>query len=196
MSLILASSSPFRAALLTKLGIEFEIISPDIDETKKPHESAQQLVHRLAQEKAHKVATIQQKKDALIIASDQVATLNGQILGKPANHQQAVIQLTQSSANTVVFFSSLALLNTNTDKIQTITEPFKVVFKTLTSSQIEFYLQTEKPYNCAGSFKSEGLGIALLESLEGNDPNTLIGLPLIALIKMLKNEGIDILASP
>lgn len=191
MSLILASSSPFRKEILTKLGLAFAVCPAHIDESQKSNETPQQLVYRLAEAKARKVA---KSKNGLIIASDQIAVLNGQVLHKPHNHKNAFEQLQQSSANTVIFLTSLALLNTNTDTIQIIVEPFKVIFKALTAAQIENYLQTEKPYNCAGSFKSEALGIALFERLEGNDPNSLIGLPLIQLVKMLKNEGIDVLA--
>ena len=191
MSIILASSSPFRKQLLAKLGLEFSVQVPDIDESPQAGETAEQLVWRLAQQKAQKVAKTHQ---GLIIACDQVAVLDGEILSKPHTHKNAIKQLRQSSGNSLTFLSSLTLLNTNTDNIQTIVEPFKVVFKTLSLEQIDGYLQKEKPYNCAGSFKSEGLGIGLFERLEGDDPNALIGLPLIQLIKMLKYEGIDVLS--
>lgn len=196
MSLILASSSPFRKELLSKLGLEFSTHTPDIDESRVDSETPEQLVYRLSQEKAAEVAKTQ---SGLIIASDQVATLGSgtqtddKILSKPHTHENATKQLQQSSGNTVTFVTSLTLLNTNSGNIQTIVEPFKVVFKTLTAKQIDNYLKKEQPYNCAGSFKSEALGISLFERLEGNDPNTLIGLPLIQLIKMLENEGVDIL---
>jgi len=198
VSLILASSSPFRKELLAKLGLEFSVHAPDIDESQQVGETPKQLVYRLAQEKAHEVAKTQ---SGLIIASDQVATLSSgthaddAILTKPHNHENAVRQLQQSSGNTVTFLTSLSLLNTNTGNIQTIVESFKVVFRTLSAEQIDNYLKKEQPYNCAGSFKSEALGISLFERLEGDDPNTLVGLPLIQLIKMLENEGVDILAN-
>jgi MAF protein len=198
VSLILASSSPFRKELLAKLGLEFSVHAPDIDESQQVGETPKQLVYRLAQEKAHEVAKTQ---SGLIIASDQVATLSSgthaddAILTKPHNHENAVRQLQQSSGNTVTFLTSLSLLNTNTGNIQTIVETFKVVFRTLSAEQIDNYLKKEQPYNCAGSFKSEALGISLFERLEGDDPNTLVGLPLIQLIKMLENEGVDILAN-
>jgi MAF protein len=198
VSLILASSSPFRKELLTKLGLEFSTHAPDINESQQPGETPEQLVHRLSQEKAREVA---KTKSGLIIASDQVATLAGgmnskdKILTKPLTHENAFKQLQQSSGNTVTFLTGLTLLNTNTGNIQTIVETFKVVFKTLTNTQINHYLKKEQPYNCAGSFKSEALGIGLFERLEGDDPNALIGLPLIQLIKMLENEGVDILTS-
>jgi MAF protein len=194
--LILASSSPFRRELLTKLGISFSTKSPNIDESRLENESPEQLVYRLSQEKAFEIAKFEK---GLIIASDQVATIgdgkksSDEILSKPHTHTNAVNQLKQSSGKTVTFLTSLTLLNTNTNNIQTIVETFKVVFRKLSTQQIENYLTKESPYNCAGSFKSEGLGVSLFANLEGNDPNTLIGLPLIQLVKMLGNEGIDVL---
>jgi MAF protein len=198
VSLILASSSPFRKELLTKLGLDFSTHAPDIDESRKDGETPEQLVYRLAEEKAAEVAKTQ---SGLIIASDQVATLGSgtqvddKILTKPHTHENAIKQLQQSSGNTVTFVTSLTLLNTNTGNIQTVIENFKVIFRVLSAEQIDNYLKKERPYNCAGSFKSEALGISLFERLEGNDPNTLIGLPLIQLIKMLEHEGVDILAN-
>jgi len=198
VALILASSSPFRQTLLSKLGLEFSVQSPDIDESRKLGESPEQLVYRLAQDKAQEVAKSQH---GLIIASDQVATLQDGlgaqdvVLGKPHTHENAIKQLSACSGNVVTFVTSLCLLNTNSGNIQTIVETYKVIFKTLKPEQIENYLKKEQPYNCAGSFKSEGLGISLFTSLEGKDPNTLIGLPLIQLIKLLENEGIDILSA-
>jgi MAF protein len=198
VSLILASSSPFRKELLTKLGLDFSTHAPDIDESRKDGETPEQLVYRLAVEKAAEVAKTQ---SGLIIASDQVATLGSgtqvddKILTKPHTHENAIKQLQQSSGNTVTFVTSLTLLNTSTGNIQTVIENFKVIFRVLSAEQIDNYLKKERPYNCAGSFKSEALGISLFERLEGNDPNTLIGLPLIQLIKMLEHEGVDILAN-
>lgn len=198
VSLILASSSPFRKELLEKLGLSFATHSPEIDESRNPGETPEQLVFRLAQDKAHAVAKFHQ---GLIIASDQVATLqdgqgaNDHVLGKPHTHENAVEQLSECSGRTVTFVTSLCLLNTNNSNIQTVVEKFKVTFRTLSLQQIESYLKKEQPYNCAGSFKSEGLGISLFSRLEGNDPNTLIGLPLIQLIKLLDNEDIDVLSS-
>jgi len=196
VSLILASSSPFRKELLTKLGLEFSTHAPDIDESRHDGETPEKLVYRLSQKKATEVAKTQ---SGLIIASDQVATMGSgtqaddEILTKPHTHENAIKQLQKSSGNTVTFVTSLTLLNTDTDKIKTIVESYKVVFKVLNDKQIDNYLKKEQPYNCAGSFKSEALGICLFERLEGDDPNTLIGLPLIQLIKMLENEGVDIL---
>ena len=196
VSLILASSSPFRKAVLSKLGLHFDSVSPHIDESRKANETPIQLVYRLAGEKA---AEVGKQHTGLIIASDQVATLgdgtraDDLIFGKPHTHANAVKQLEQSSGNTLTFVTSLTLLNTHTNNSQTIVEQFKVVFKPLSAAQIEQYLKKDKPYHCAGSFKSEALGISLVERLEGHDPNTLIGLPLIQLIKMLEREGVDVL---
>ncbi|NQY26174.1 MAG: septum formation inhibitor Maf [Piscirickettsiaceae bacterium] len=189
--LILGSSSPFRAELLLKLGLPFITASPDIDESTLNNEQAEQLVQRLSEQKALKIA--ESYSDALIIGSDQVAILDGEILGKPGNHENAVKQLTAASGKTVHFLTGLALLNSKTGNMQSLVEPFDVSFKILSSAQIEYYLNTEQPYQCAGSFKSEGFGISLFSTLHGDDPNTLIGLPLIKLINLLANEGIDVL---
>jgi MAF protein len=190
--LILASSSPFRRELLSRLGIEFSSVSPNIDESTIAGEPADKLVIRLAQAKAREVA--KQHPDALIIGSDQVAVVDGKILGKPENHQQATEQLMFASGKRVSFLTGLCLLNSDTGESQVCCEPFHVIFRVLQRQEIENYLLKEKPYNCAGSFKSEGLGISLFERLEGDDPNALIGLPLIRLIAMLRKEGVDILA--
>ncbi len=191
LSLILASSSPYRAELLAKLGLGFISVSPDIDETPLPDEAPDTLVARLAKAKAEAVASTH--PHALIIASDQVAVLNDTILGKPGNHQNAFQQLKSASGNKVTFLTSLALMNSDRQRIQLAVIPFNVYFKPLTPSQIENYLNAEQPYQCAGAFKSEGLGISLFEKLEGDDPNTLIGLPLIQLIKMLEREKVNII---
>ncbi len=191
LPLILGSSSPFRAELLAKLMLPFETISPDIDETPLIDETAPQLVLRLATEKARAVAD--QHPKALIIGSDQVAVCQGNILGKPGDHDTAVKQLQAASGKTVFFLTGLALYNSNTDSMQSVVEPFAVHFRDLNLGQIEGYLRKEQPYQCAGSFKSEGLGISLFEALQGDDPNSLVGLPLIQLITMLENEGIDVL---
>lgn len=189
--LILGSSSPFRAEILTKLGLPFITASPDIDENALTGEQAEQLVQRLSEQKAYKIA--ESYPNALIIGSDQVAVLDGAILGKPGNHDNAVKQLTAASGKTVKFLTGLALLNSQTGRIQSVVETFEVGFKTLSASQIDFYLRQEQPYQCAGSFKSEGFGISLFSKLHGNDPNSLIGLPLIRLISLLEAEGIDVL---
>ncbi len=190
--LILGSSSPFRAELLTKLGLEFITASPDINEDGLEGEQAIQLVQRLAEQKARKIA--EAHPNALIIGSDQVAVLDGQILGKPGNHQNAMKQLSAASGKAVNFLTGLALYNSQTKRMQSLVEPFEVSFKQLSEQQIDFYLKQEQPYQCAGSFKSEGFGISLFSKLNGDDPNSLIGLPLIRLIDMLNVEGIDVLS--
>lgn len=190
-NLILASSSPFRRQILDKLNVEYSCISPDIDESSLPGELPAELVNRLAVSKALKVADT--VSNGLIIGSDQIAVLGNEILGKPHTHQNAVNQLKKLSGHTVTFLTGLALVNATTGKIQSEVVPFNVVFRQLTETMIENYLQAEKPYNCAGSFKSEALGIVLFEKLEGDDPNTLIGLPLIRLVKMLEHEALNIL---
>jgi MAF protein len=189
--LVLGSSSPFRKALLEKLNLSFDCDSPDIDETPLKDEHPKDMVARLAKEKANAIAT--RHPQAIIIASDQCATLDGKIIGKPGDHESAVQQLTAASGRAVTFYTSLCVYNAGTNQYQEIVEPYYVYFRTLTESQIENYLVKEQPYNCAGSFKSEGLGISLFERLEGNDPNTLIGLPLIQLIKMLEKHHINVI---
>ena len=196
MSLILASSSPFRKAILEKLRIDFKTASPDINESRENGESPFNLVNRLSKEKALEVA---KSHSGLIIASDQVATLgNGnneddEIFSKPGSHENAFLQLKKSSGKTITFLTGLALLNTETLKIQTHVELFKVTFKQLSDNQILSYLNKEDVLNCAGSFKSEGLGIALFSNMKGNDPSSLIGLPTIQLVKMLAKENFHIL---
>ena len=189
-NLVLASTSPFRQQILRKLNIEFIVDAPQVDESPLPQESPEALVKRLSEAKAKNVA--QRHENALIIGSDQVAVLNQQILGKPGNHENAVNQLRAASGQQVTFLTGLCLYNSATGRTQTKCVPFTVHFRQLTNDQIERYLLLEQPYNCAGSFKSEGLGISLFEKLEGDDPNTLIGLPLIELIRMLYSEGIEV----
>jgi len=184
--ILLASSSYYRQTLLQRLGLPFISASPDIDETPLTGEEPEQLALRLAREKAR--ALTHQYPGHWIIGSDQVACLpDGTLLGKPGNHERAVQQLARSSGQDVTFLTGLALLDADTGALQTRCEPFRVRFRTLTTEEIEHYLAREQPYDCAGSFKMEGLGIALFESLEGRDPNSLVGLPLIALIDMLRN---------
>ena len=196
MSLILASSSPFRKAILEKLGVSFITVSPDIDETRKTMETPYDLVYRLAEEKAQKVA---KTHSGLIIASDQVATLDSgnekgdEILNKPLTHENAFAQLQKSSGRTVTFLTSIALLNTETGILQNHVEFFRVFFKSLSDHHILSYLEKEDVLNCAGSFKSEGLGATLINRMEGNDPKSLIGLPTIQLPKMLAKENVHIL---
>ena len=196
MSLILASSSPFRKVILEKLGVSFITVSPNIDETRKTLETPFNLVYRLAEEKAKEVA---KTHSGLIIASDQVATLDSgneegdEILNKPLTHQNAYAQLQKSSGRTVTFLTSIALLNTETGILQNHVEFFTVFFKSLSDNHILSYLEKEDVLNCAGSFKSEGLGVTLFNRMEGNDPNSLIGLPTIQLTNMLAKENVHIL---
>ena len=190
-TLILASSSEYRRELLLKLQIPFSGISPHVDETalngEKPHETAL----RLAQVKARKVGS--DYPHALVIGCDQVATLDGEQLGKPLNHANATKQLQKMRGREVTFHSALCLFNAATGNMQALVVPYMVRFRQLTDEQIENYLVKEQPYHCAGSAKSEGLGIALIERMLGEDPNALIGLPLIKLITMLQNEGVHII---
>ena len=191
MDIILSSTSPFRKALLERLQINFSCESPNIDETPLENETVENMVVRLAIAKAQKVSN--KYDNALIIGSDQSAVLNGEKLSKPGNFDNAFAQLSKASGQKITFQTGLCLLNAKTGNIQTACIPYTVVFKTLTASMIENYLRKEEPYNCAGSFKSEALGIALFERFEGDDPNALIGLPLIQLVNFLNNEGISIL---
>jgi len=196
VSLILASSSPFRKAILDRLGVSFITVSPNIDETRKTAETPYDLVYRLAEEKAKEVA---KTHSGLIIASDQIATLESgmeegdEILNKPLTHQNAFAQLKKSSGKNVTFLTSIALLNTETGILQNHVEFFRVVFKSLSDNDILSYIENEDVLNCAGSFKSEGLGVTLLNRMEGKDPNSLIGLPTIQLINMLTKENVHIL---
>ena len=195
MKLVLASTSPFRKELLQRLGIDFSCASPNVDETPVKGESIEELVTRLSELKASAIASDygNDPEGALIIGSDQSAVLNGEPLSKPGNFENAVKQLTAASGQRIVFQTGLCLINTLTGHKQSVCEPYTVIFKELSQQTIEHYLKKEEPYNCAGSFKSEGLGIALFEKFEGEDPNSLIGLPLIKLIAMLKQEGVDVL---
>lgn len=189
--IILASSSPYRRALLARLGLPFETVSPDVDESARGDESPQELVERLAVDKAMVVAA--NAPDALVIGSDQVAVHDGEIVGKPRDHAHAVRQLRQASGTAVTLYTGLALVHSDSRRVQSEVVPYRVVFRPLNDEQIERYLTKEQPYDCAGSVKSEGLGIALLERFEGDDPNTLIGLPLIRLVRMLEREGVAVL---
>ena len=187
--LILASSSPYRRELLDRLGLDYSTVSPDIDESALPGETPAVLVERLAEQKARAVG---ESHPGLIIGSDQVATVDDEILGKPGNHERAVAQLTRLSGRQVTFHTGLCLLDTVHHEAQVDVVPFTVQFRSLDAGQIERYLRTEQPYNCAGSFKSEGLGITLFEKMSGDDPTALIGLPLIRLTGMLGNAGVDL----
>ncbi len=190
-TIILASSSEYRRQLLQKLLIPFNSISPKIDETALDGERPHQTALRLAQEKAQKIGA--EYPHALVIGCDQVVTLDGIELGKPMNHQNATKQLQMMRGREVTFHSALCLYNAATGNMQAEVVPYLVRFRQLTDAQIENYLNKEQPYQCAGSAKSEGLGIALMERMIGEDPNALIGLPLIKLITMLQNEGVDVI---
>ncbi len=187
-TLILASSSPFRRELLTRLRIPFDAVNPDVDETPRPAESPTALVERLAIAKARAVAA--NYPAALIVGSDQLAVYNGTAVGKPHRYEEAVEQLRAASGRKVMLYTGLALLNAATGRLQSEVVPYGVQFRQLTDAQIDSYLRKEQPFGCAGSVKSEGLGIALLERFEGDDPTALIGLPLIRLVRMLENEGV------
>ena len=189
-SLILASSSPFRKELLTRLGVEFDCISPEIDESRHENELPIDYVQRLAIEKAAKIGNIHQ--DSLIIGSDQCSVNNGEILGKPRDHQQAIEQLSQSSGKTVEFITGVSVFQPQSGWHYEWTESFFVEFRALTPDEIDRYLQAEQPYQCAGSFKSEKLGISLCQSMRGDDPTALIGLPLIRLAQCLRDFGLQI----
>lgn len=188
--LVLASTSAYRKALLRRLGLPFEAASPGIDESPLPGEDARQTSQRLSLEKARAVAA--QHPDGLIIGSDQVALLGGQQLGKPLNHDNAVRQLRAMRGRCVVFYTALTLLNARTGGAQTTVAENRVCFRNYTDDEIESYLRKEQPYDCAGSAKSEGLGIILISRMEGDDPNALVGLPLIELVTMLRNEGVQL----
>ncbi|AJJ12522.1 septum formation protein Maf [Yersinia rohdei] len=187
--LVLASTSSYRRALLEKLQLPFITAAPQTDETPLPAETASVLVQRLALAKA--TALTARYPQHLIIGSDQVCVINGKIVGKPHNQENAIKQLEQASGQCVTFYTGLALINTATNSQNCLCETFDVYFRSLNSAEIEGYLTREQPWNCAGSFKSEGLGITLFDRLSGRDPNTLVGLPLIALTQMLIEQGIN-----
>jgi septum formation protein len=187
MRLVLASTSPYRRELLARLGLPFAVMAPNVDETPHDGEPPETLVTRLAEAKAAAVAA--QCVDALIIGSDQMAVCKGEILGKPGNHERAVQQLTQLSGQRITLLTGLCLMNTASNACETEVVPYHVVLRTLTPAMIEHYLIREKPYDCTGAVKSEGLGIALIERHEGDDPSALIGLPLIRLTRMLERAG-------
>lgn len=189
--LVLASTSPYRRELLGRLDIPFDVAAPDIDETPLTGEGPADTALRLAQAKARALA--HQYPGALIIGSDQVATLDNLQIGKPGTHDKAVAQLQLMRGRTVIFHTALALYDSRDDSIQVKDVQTAVDFRPLSDEFIESYLRKEQPYNCAGSAKSEGLGIVLMSAMRGTDPNALIGLPLIELISMLQNAGFRIL---
>lgn len=188
LPVVLASTSPFRAELLQKLQLPFSICAPDIDETPLANEPPRDMVERLTLQKAQAVTS--DWPAHFIISSDQCAVFNDQIIGKPDGHADAVKQLKAFSGQEVLFLTGLCLLNSQSGTYHLDVVPFRVHFRQLSEAQIEQYLQVDQPYNCAGSFKSEGLGITLFSRLEGNDPNTLIGLPLIRLTDFFLQEDV------
>ncbi|WP_350431159.1 nucleoside triphosphate pyrophosphatase [Shewanella sp. H8] len=194
--LVLASTSPFRQQLLRKLMLPFDCVNPDIDETPFKDETALALVKRLAEQKALAGANLigQTPVTQFIIGSDQVALINGQIIGKPNTIDNAIAQLSAASGQAITFYTGLAVFNNVTKQMLSYVEPFTVHFKHLSAAQIRYYIDAEQPLYCAGSFKCEGLGIALFDRLEGDDPNSLIGLPLIKLIYLLEQHGVDVLS--
>lgn len=186
-TLVLASTSIYRRELLERLQLPFETAAPNIDETRLANESAQAMVARLAQQKAE--AIVAHYPNALIIGSDQCAVLGEQVLGKPHTHERAIEQLQASSGRTVEFLTGLCLYDSASKTFQLEVIPFQVEFRELSTVEIDNYLHREQPYNCAGSFKSEGLGISLFKRMRGDDPTALIGLPLIRLCTMLREQG-------
>lgn len=191
LPLILASTSPYRRELLNRLGLPFTVFAPGVDETPYPGEVPQDTALRLSREKA--LAAAAAYPNALIIGSDQVAVLEGTALGKPGNHVNAIRQLKLARGKSVIFYTALSLHNSRTGRTQSQVVPVTVKFRPVSDSQIERYLAREKPYDCAGSARVEGLGIALLESVRSEDPTALIGLPLITLVSLLENEGLRVI---
>jgi len=190
----LASSSPYRRQLLSQLGLSFKVHHPDIDESTIPGETARELVSRLATQKA--LAISADAQGGLIIGSDQVAVQGDKIEGKPRDRQDAIRQLSEASGREITLQTGLALLNSTSGRVQVDVIPYKVRFRKLTLPQIEAYLDVEVPFGCCGSLRADGLGIALLESLTGDDPSALIGLPLIRLVEMLESEGVQVIPEP
>ena len=191
--LVLGSTSRYRRELMQRLCIPFDVAAPDVDETPQDGESPHDLACRLALAKARAVAALH--PDAVVIGSDQVADLDGEPLGKPGTHERAVAQLQRMRGRTVVFQTAVAVVCQNTGFAQTDLAAVRVVFRNLSDAEIETYLRTEQPYDCAGSAKSEGLGIALLESINNDDPTALVGLPLIRTSRMLRAAGIALLSA-
>lgn len=187
-TLILASTSAYRKQLLERFGLPFEVARPETDETPLPDETPDALAIRLAIAKARAIAD--HKPNALVIGSDQVACIGNEIFGKPGTIERAHAQLRRMSGQDVIFHTAVAVINSDTGKVQSTLVPTHVRFRTLTTDEIERYVAAELPLDCAGSAKSEGLGVTLLDALSGDDPTALIGLPLIALSRMLRNEGI------
>ena len=188
--IILASSSPFRRQLLDRLQLTYRCHAPDIDESIKPDEDASGYVTRLAEDKAKNAAI--HYPDAVIIGSDQCALLEGQILGKPGTHEIAMQQLKNAQGKTVMFHTGLCVFKPSTGFCQIEDILYEVEFRHLSDAQLEHYLEVEQPYNCAGSFKSEGYGTCLFNKMRGDDPSALIGLPLFRLIRLLEQTGVEV----
>jgi septum formation protein len=189
--LVLGSTSPYRRDLLSRLRIPFEVVAPDVDETPLPSEAPREIALRLALAKAKAVGAAH--PDAVVIGSDQVADLAGEPLGKPGTHQNAVAQLSRMSGQTVVFHTALAVVCVATGFEQLELAPVTVQFRELSADEIESYLRAEQPYDCAGSARSEGLGVALLHTIESDDPTALVGLPLIRTCRMIRAAGVKVL---
>lgn len=189
-SVILASSSPFRRQLLDRLHLDYTCQAPDVDESVLPGEAPEEYVRRLAEVKARTIA--EQHPDAVVIGSDQCAVRDGQILGKPGNHEAALKQLQAAQGKTVIFHTGLCVLNLIGNFELTEVVPFEVEFRRLSDEQLDNYLRMEEPYQCAGSFKSEGYGASLFRALRGDDPTALIGLPLLTLVPALERAGIEV----
>jgi septum formation protein len=190
-TVILASTSRYRRELMTRLKLPFDVQSPEVDETPLPGETPHDLAVRLALEKANAVAA--RCPDAVVIGSDQVADLAGESLGKPGDHARATAQLRRMRGQTLIFQTAVAVVCQATGFVQRDIAPVRVVFRDLSDAAIEQYLRAEQPYDCAGSAKSEGLGIALLDAIDSDDPTALVGLPLIRTCRMLRAAGVDLL---
>ena len=189
----MGSTSKYRRELLQRLRVPFDVVSPEVDETPHPNEAPRDLAMRLASAKAQAVAA--QHPNAVVIGSDQVADLNGEPLGKPGTHERAVLQLQKMRGQTVVFQTAVSVVCQASGFAHTELAQIKVRFRDLTNAEIEAYLRAEEPYDCAGSAKSEGLGIALLDAIDNDDPTALIGLPMIRTARLLRAAGIDLLGA-
>lgn len=190
-ALILASTSRYRRELLARLRVPFECVAPGVDESALAQETPARLASRLARAKAQAVAS--RRPDAVVIGADQVADLDGETMGKPGSHERAVAQLRRMSGHTVVFQTAVAVVQASRGFLAEVLVPVAVRFRSLDAATIETYLRAEQPYDCAGSAKSEGIGLALLEAVEADDPTALIGLPLIHTCRLLRGAGIDVL---
>lgn len=193
MNIVLASTSPYRRKQLKALGVDFTAVAPQCDETPLPDETAEQLVKRLASAKAQSV--VNQYSDTLIIGSDQVASFKQKIIGKPHTRENAIEQLTQFSGHQVTFYTGICVINSDTQVEISCVLPVTVYFRKLSELDIKHYVAIEQPLDCAGSFKSEGLGSALFKKIESEDPSALIGLPMITLCDLLRQHNLDLLAS-